>query len=122
MTKCTEAAAREAALVGALEKCEQEAKRIEVSMDATIGQRISAKVIRDTARAALADISPAAAALLAQGEALGRISRQADASIAVLFRDASTAEARREKARELHSGLKDIGDSARAVLSGEAKE
>jgi hypothetical protein len=54
-------------------------------------------------------------------EALERINRQAGASIEILFRDASTAEARREKARELHSGLKDIGDSARALIE-KAKE
>ena len=50
--------------------------------------------------------------------ALERINRQASASITILFRDSSTAEARREKSRELHSGLKDIGDTARALAQG----
>ena len=60
---------------------------------------------------------------LAEAEGkLERISLQADASIAILFRDASTAEARREKARELHNGLKDIGDTVRDRILRGTKE
>ena len=105
--------AEKAMMAKALVKSQQEAQRIIVSMDAPIGARITAQVIKDVATEALANTSPAA--LLAQGEALKALITDAET-----FLDVADDRHERRRARE---NLMSAVRVARAALApGEKKE